>query len=576
MNNGIISSSTTQQHYRRSPVPFQQQPKLSQNHSPSSSTTGVISSGLFRKLLILLFVVVTFDLIYIWDYFNNLDDGSNYSNGPEAGMHTLHQSRRYATLYQQFLSGIHASSSKKSHGDSAAEDLYAQFENLSDSQKINELEREVMQWKHKYEDAMERLGEVPDRQDMPAIPFTPVPPNMQKSRSELDAEDTFGVDEKLVNILHSAGVSIDKELADQLPTWADVVSLYGDKPIIYGLETCEPYRRMVKPENRMIGPAGMFNTGTNLLYQLLTENCDIPEAHKKRREPRRNGMRWQVPWGKHNPPTTHRFKNIAKAWGRGIKQDDFMPVVLIKDPYTWMASQCRHKYATFWGHDKDHCPNLIRWMVTTHDIPSEVRVKFALVMKLYESLLDVWNKWYEEWEAQTFPHLTTRFEDLLFHGEEVTKMACECVGGVFTDEFEYVEDSAKADRGVHKGANGLVKAMLQYGDPSKRLDGFTDRDMVYASKKVNSDLMKRYSYPAPPLPASAANVQQIEEQEVDEEEEEDPEDFREEDEEGVEDEEEEEEERERQREIEEEEREREEEGEEQDREEEEEEEREDD
>ena len=92
-------------------------------------------------------------------------------------------------------------------------------------------------------------------------------------------------------------------------------------------------------------------------------------------------------------------------------------------------------------------------------------MKFALVMKLYESLLDLWNKWYEEWERQSFPHLTTRFEDLLFHGEEVTKMACECVGGVFTDEFEYVEDSAKADRGVHKGANGLVKAMLQYGDP---------------------------------------------------------------------------------------------------------------
>ena len=478
--------------------------------------------------------MVTFDLIYIWDYFNNLDDNNNNfgngisSSGPEAGMHTLHQSRRYATLYQQLLSGIqHANNngkSKRGGGSSPAEDIHAEFENLSDSQKIDELEREVMQWKHKYEDAMDRLGEVPDRADIPAIPFTPVPPNMQKSRSELDAEDTFGVDEKLVNILHSAGVSIDKELADQLPTWNDVVSLYGDKPIVYGLETCEPYRRMVKPENRMIGPAGMFNTGTNLLYQLLTENCDIAEAHKKRREPRRNGMRWQVPWGKHNPPSTHRFKNIAKAWGKGVKQDDFMPVVLIKDPYTWMSSQCRHKYATFWGHDADHCPNLIRWKVTTEAIPSEVRVKFALVMKLYESLLDVWNKWYEEWDRQTFPHLTTRFEDLLFHGEEVTKMACECVGGVFTDEFEYVEDSAKMDRGVHKGANGLVKAMLQYGDPSKRLTGFTDRDMVYASKTVNTELMRKYNYPPPPLPVGgtesgsrAVAAQEDEEEGVDEE-----------------------------------------------------------
>ena len=179
-----------------------------------------------------------------------------------------------------------------------------------------------------------------------------------------------------------------------------------------------------------------------------------------------------------------------------------MPVVLIKDPYTWMGSQCRHKYTTFWGHDDKHCPNLIRWKVTDKDEPSIVRVKFALQMKMYESLLDMWNKWYEEWEEQLFPHLTTRFEDLLFHGEEVTRMACDCVGGEFTKEFEYVEDSAKPERGVHKGANGLVKAMLQYGNPNKRLEGFTVRDRIYASKTVDTNLMKRYGYPAPNLPTS--------------------------------------------------------------------------
>ena len=181
-------------------------------------------------------------------------------------------------------------------------------------------------------------------------------------------------------------------------------------------------------------------------------------------------------------------------------QKNFFPVVLIKDPYSWMESQCRHKYTTFWGHDDEHCPNLIRWRVTDEDQPSEVRVKFALTMKLYESLLDMWNKWYEEWNEQEFPHITTRFEDLLFHGEEVTKVACDCVGGIFTDDFKYVEDSAKPARGVHKGANGLVKAILQYGDPTKRLIGFTDRDRIYASKTVDTELMNKFGYIAPPLP----------------------------------------------------------------------------
>lgn len=114
----------------------------------------------------------------------------------------------------------------------------------------------------------------------------------------------------------------------------------------------------------------------------------------------------------------------------------------------------------------------------------------------------MWNKWYEEWEEQTFPHLTTRFEDLLFHGEAVTRAACDCVGGVFTDDFQYVEESAKRTVGVHKGANGLVKAMLQYGDPSKRLTGFTDRDRRYASKSMDTELMNKYNYVPPDLPTS--------------------------------------------------------------------------
>lgn len=184
-----------------------------------------------------------------------------------------------------------------------------------------------------------------------------------------------------------------------------------------------------------------------------------------------------------------------------------MPVVLIKDPYTWMGSQCRHKYTTFWGHDEEHCPNLIRWRVKDRDVPSEVRVKYALEMKIYESLLDMWNKWYEEWDDQTFPHLTTRFEDLLFHGEEVTRKACECVGGIFTDDFQYVEDSAKPARGIHKGANGLVKAMMQYGDPKKRLVGYTDRDRWYSSKNMDTALMSKYGYKPPPLPAGGNTVE---------------------------------------------------------------------
>ncbi|KAL9184102.1 hypothetical protein ACHAXT_002188 [Thalassiosira profunda] len=482
--------------------------------SPAHHRAGdsVVMNRTFQKLLCLLFVIVAFDIVYVWDYFEKVDE----QEGPEAGMHHLHQNKRLGNLYQEILSGLQIARA-------GAELLPGHPENyagMTSEEKVEELEREVHLLRKKYEDAMGRLGEnpYPDLQKHPGVPYTARPPNKmvddavfkpKKTKAELQGMDTHGVDAHIVKILHSARVEIDEELAEQLPTWDDVVSMFGDKPIVSGLEMCEPYREQVKAADRMIGPAGMFNTGTNLLFELLKKNCAIPEARYSttHHEPRKNGMRWQVPWGKHNPPTTHRNKNIAKAWGRNptdgkkIIQENFFPVVLIKDPYSWMGSQCRHKYTTFWGHDDKHCPNLIRWRIPDKDVPSEVRVKFALNMKLYESLLDMWNKWYEEWEDQTFPHLTTRFEDLLFHGEEVTRTACECVGGVFTDDFEYVEDSAKpASFGIHKGANGLVKAMLQYGDPSKRLNGFTERDRIYASKTVDTELMNKFGYSAPPLP----------------------------------------------------------------------------
>ncbi|KAL7497113.1 hypothetical protein ACHAWT_005264 [Skeletonema menzelii] len=496
--------------------------------------SSILMNGIFQKLLLLLIAVVIFDIVYFWDAFGDDVD----SQGPEAGIHKLHDKNRIENALQSISSKLHAINEAK--GASNNIDGGSSNELMLNENKIIELEHEVEIWKGRYEMAVRQQkidghdesyvsgveNELLSLHD-PMNALNAISNNYEDAQMEHELSivelqeekkhraknlERYGVDEHIVKILTAANVEIDEELAEQLPTWDDIVSMYGDKPVIHGLETCQTYRDTVKPEDRMLGPAGMFNTGTNLLFELMKVNCDIKEARNapsvdpslpiRYREPRRNGMRWQAPWGKHNPPSTHRDKNVAKAWGKGVKQLDFFPVVLIKDPYSWMGSQCRHKYASFWGHDEQHCPNLIRWRVTDRDDTAFVRVKYALEWKQYESLLDMWNKWYEEWEEQTFPHMTTRFEDLLFHGEEVTKIACDCVGGEFTKNFRYVEESAKRTVGVHKGANGLVKAMLQYGDPSKRLTGFTDRDRRYASKNMDTDLMKKYAYVPPILPSS--------------------------------------------------------------------------
>lgn len=290
----------------------------------------------------------------------------------------------------------------------------------------------------------------------------------------------------ILEILNAANItSINEENAKLLPTWEDIASMYGDKPIIHGLETCEHYRNMVKPEDRTIGPAGLFNTGTNLVWKLMADNCHIDGE-----------ILWQAPWGKHSLPS-NRLKRVA--WdGEGINQTAFFPLMMIKDPFSWMNSLCRHSYgAISWysEYDKKSCPNLVRRNITDHDETAPVKLWTG---KTHDSLLDVWNYYYgEEWEVERtkFPHLTIRYEDLLFHGREVSRIACECVGGNITTDFHYEKESAKGSKRLHKGSNDLIRALLQYGDPARRLNGFTKRDLRYARRNSAAvEMIKKYGY----------------------------------------------------------------------------------
>jgi hypothetical protein len=70
--------------------------------------------------------------------------------------------------------------------------------------------------------------------------------------------------EELLAILEDAGVEdIDAASIAKLPTWSQVVKLYGDKPVVYGLDTCERFRNTIPKDDASIGTAGLFNTGTN-------------------------------------------------------------------------------------------------------------------------------------------------------------------------------------------------------------------------------------------------------------------------------------------------------------------------
>ena len=147
--------------------------------------------------------------------------------------------------------------------------------------------------------------------------------------------------------------------------------MYGGpstKPKTLGLDRCAAFRRAQGPRGRP-AVAGLFNTGTNFLMKLLRMNCDFPDAcpaqphirvdkdnpyaaeiriMAEMQLARRNHCSpflLQVPWGKHNP-VDWRGQHSAQGL-EGVDVDGVLPVVVVKDPFTWMRSMCRARPVSF-------------------------------------------------------------------------------------------------------------------------------------------------------------------------------------------------------------------------------------
>eukprot|EP00547_Thalassionema_nitzschioides_P016806 CAMPEP_0194237226 /NCGR_PEP_ID=MMETSP0158-20130606/4273_1 /TAXON_ID=33649 /ORGANISM="Thalassionema nitzschioides, Strain L26-B" /LENGTH=418 /DNA_ID=CAMNT_0038971177 /DNA_START=28 /DNA_END=1285 /DNA_ORIENTATION=- len=313
--------------------------------------------------------------------------------------------------------------------------------------------------------------------------------------------------EHIVNIFRDAGVELDEETLQTLPSWSTIVSHIGDAPKIYGLDSCEKFREMIPAVERNVGCCGMFNSGTNLVTRLLKENCQIPERvdfygwkdtfEKWQMGPYdAHGMRWQVPWGKH---TAARYRDIhSTKHAVEIEKDSLLPVVTIRHPYDWMKSMCVNRYTAKWAHSQGNCPHLLKdvsSMTTT-----ELTVRYGDYEDSFDSLAHLWNGWYNQYrEEATYPFVMVRFEDLIFHTKNVTTQICHCAGGeIRTDRpFFYIVDSAKEGPGHGRDRTGMVKAWIKYGNPMPPRADFSADDYKAAIAFLDSDLMDIFGYQHP-------------------------------------------------------------------------------
>ena len=310
--------------------------------------------------------------------------------------------------------------------------------------------------------------------------------------------------EPLLEIFHDAGVMpVDLPLLLQLPLWTTVQKLYGEGPLIYGLDQCQAFREAIPPEQRRVGPAGLFNTGTNLVSLYLEANCYFPQHG--------NAIQWQVPWGKHvmaSLRTSHVVTNTHKQkHDTALNISSILPIVTIRDPFYWMQSMCRQPYGLKWHHQPQHCPNLVpnEYDYSLYPFPGKnIPVRIAVGKEhttKWNSMAHLWSDWnLQYFHATEFPKLMIRFEDLIFYPKQVMTQVCECAGGTIGKKkkgykFSYILDSAKFGPGHGTTKTTLASAMIQYGqDEGRRKKGLTPDDIALAKDTLDPELMQFFHY----------------------------------------------------------------------------------
>ena len=375
-----------------------------------------------------------------------------------------------------------------------------------------------------------------DLPDLTALPQPPLPHN--------DNNDNHHhvPDEKqwILHQLHEAGVErLDPNVMAQLPTDAQIQRLYYSSvststttsssspsssssssssttlghPVVRGMETCAAYRRSVPREQRYVGVAGLFNSGTTALSIYLQHNLVRRLVPHMRSQLSKDQMTttmtttttssppfdYQVPWGKHRLFRFHDdITYRRKDWPVDILDPHHvLPIVIVRDPLFWMQSMCESPYTLQWdsqpdkeededyNHHHNQCPHVLRDPTTSHtnitgtkttipvSLPTQGKTQFA-------SLAHLWKTWYQEYmvlpQSSVHPEdrqkpllvsssssssplplqrLVIRLEDLLFHPRAVMERIEECVWGNETAlETKHSSSGIAANAAAGSSPNG--------------------------------------------------------------------------------------------------------------------------
>jgi len=255
---------------------------------------------------------------------------------------------------------------------------------------------------------------------------------------------------------------------------------------------------MVQQEGREPQPkvAGLVNAGSDMLQALFRRNLPSRRDETMRRH-------YHVAVGQHVAPTEYW---LSRHRDPDAKQELFrqsFPVVVIRDPFRWMQQMCKNPLKVQWNlGEAGRCPNLIPTeQEQTREVNQNINSTFSVTVPVYgkyidryDSLAAMWSKWNRVYTNATFPRLMVRYEDLLFHGEKVLQIVCDCVGMPLLHE-NYVYPFGQ-------GIEELVSLLAAEGmKDENRHSSLTVDELRYLEEALDPKLMQIFGYAqSPTLP----------------------------------------------------------------------------
>ena len=114
---------------------------------------------------------------------------------------------------------------------------------------------------------------------------------------------------------------------------------------------------------------------------------------------------------------SRKWSNTARA-EKNVNKTNVLPIVLIRDFYSWGQSMCRHPYGVtstksnkeLGSKEAGPCPKFLASEEEGSSSTMSVTIPYPNRTATFDSIAHFWSQWYNEYLEADFPRLIIRFE----------------------------------------------------------------------------------------------------------------------------------------------------------------------